>query len=92
MEKDSGVRVETHLIDAQMLRKLMERKGIGCRQMAREAGTSPATISRLTTGKATYTRGDVAKAIAKSLDMPEDILFRTEVFYVSRNYARRNAA
>lgn len=92
MNHDSGARVETRVRDAQMLRRLMEHQRVSGRELARYAGTSPATISRLVNGKNLALKNKVAHSIAKRLDMPFDTLFVIETFYVSRDYAKHNAA
>lgn len=89
---DRGSRVETHMLDAQAVLRLMKYLDVSGRELAHVAGVSPATISRLLNEKTTRVNNAAAKRIAKRLGQPFENLFRVQMFYVSRDYARRNAA
>lgn len=92
MTRDTGSRVETHLRDARAVRSLMKHKSISGAEMSKVCGFSEATMSRLLNGKTTKIDNRAAKHMARRLDQPYDLLFSERLLYVSRDYARRNAA
>ena len=59
---------------SEWLKAEMEQRGMGVRELARQAGVSPGTISHILNG----TRGpgpETCTKIARALDMPEILVF-----------------
>lgn len=72
------------LKSTQMLREFMDYKDMNVRDLATAAGVSRATIGHLHSGARSTCRPETAKAIAKALAAPRDLLFEARSSNVSR--------
>lgn len=68
--------LDVRLISHQALAQYMEYKGMTVRELALRAGVNRSTIGHLRSGERSTCTPAVARAIAKALDAPIDLLFR----------------
>lgn len=79
-------RFAVRLTSPETLRQFLRFRSMSYREVARKAGCSYALISHLVNGHRTHTGVDIAKGIAKALDVPVEALFLPEP---STAYANR---
>lgn len=67
------------LLSKEALRQFLRFRGMSYADLADRAGCSKSLIGLLATGRRTHTGVDVARGIAKALDVPIDALFLPDV-------------
>lgn len=77
-------RMDVHLRDASLLASRMKYKDWTVRGLAQAVGVSKTTIGDLRSGERSYCQPDLAKRIAKVLDLAPEELFLTRISNVSR--------
>ena len=78
--------------DAGVLAQYMAYRGFTVRSLAEKVRVSHATIGHLRSGTRKAVKPPLAKAIAKALDAPEDLLFVPELSRVSQDGRRKAVA
>ncbi len=80
--------LDVRLISHQALAQYMSYRGLSVRELAFRTGIHRATIGHLRSGGRTTCTPENARAIAKALDVPVDLLFRVlQPLRVARNVA-----
>lgn len=85
--KTTQWRLDMKLRDPRMLRQYMQYKDMTIRQVAKEAGVSPATIGHLLTGERKGSRPENARKIEEALGCPPGLLFDALASNVQREVA-----
>ncbi|WP_126416388.1 helix-turn-helix transcriptional regulator [Trueperella bialowiezensis] len=68
-------RFSVKLISPEALKQFLRFRGMSYAELASRVGCSKSLIGHLASGRNTHTGVDVAKGIAKTLDVPVDALF-----------------
>lgn len=71
--------------DAGVLAQYMAYRGFSVRGLAMKVRVSHATIGHLRSGHRKAVKPELARAIAKALDAPEDLLFLPELSRITRD-------
>lgn len=77
-------RMSVKLLSKEALRQFLRFRGMSYADLADRAGCSKSLIGLLATGRRTHTGVDVARGIAKALDVPIDALFFARCVYETR--------
>lgn len=80
------------LISPQVLKQFLSFRGMSYGELASRVGCSKSLIGHLASGRNVRTGIDIARGIAKALDVPIDSLFTPEVYSVQSEDVRVGVA
>lgn len=80
------------LISPKVLKQFLSFRGMSYGELADRVGCSKSLIGHLASGRNARTGVDIARGIAKALDVPIDTLFIPEVYSVQEDDIRTGVA